>query len=93
MKVARTVRIGGTVRNNLKDLPIDNHAVMQEQNYWKGQKQKFRKEYKKLFISLEPHFFERLEEFALYNENLNQTASELVIEGLDYIYKEGIPVM
>lgn len=93
MKVARTVRIGGKVRNNLKDLPIDNHAVMQEKNYWKGQKQKFRKEYKKLFISLEPHLFERLEEFALYNENLNQTASELVIEGLDYIYKEGTPVM
>lgn len=93
MKVARTVRIGGKIRNNLKDLPIDNHAVMQEQNYWKGQKHKLRKENKKLFISLEPHLFERLEEFALYNQNLNQTASELVIEGLDYIYKEGIPVM
>lgn len=47
------------------------HAVMQEQNYWKGQKQKFRKNNKKLLISLEPHLHERLEEFALYNENLD----------------------
>lgn len=50
MKVGRTVRIGGKVRNNLKDLPIDNHAVMQEQNYWKGQKQKFRKKIKSYLL-------------------------------------------
>ncbi|AHA10935.1 hypothetical protein TU60_16385 [Bacillus toyonensis] len=68
------------------------HAVMQEQSYWKGQKQKFRKNNKKLLISLEPHLHERLEEFALYNENLDQIASELVTEGLDYIYIEDIPV-
>lgn len=68
------------------------HAVMQEQNYWQGQKQKFRKKNKKLLISLESHLYERLEEFALYNENLDQIASELVTEGLDYIYMEDIPV-
>ncbi|MGQ4288593.1 hypothetical protein ACS4JF_29300 [Bacillus thuringiensis] len=68
------------------------HAVMQEQNYWKGQKQKFRKNNKKLLISLEPHLHERLEEFALYNKNLDQIASELVTEGLDYIYMDDIPV-
>ncbi|MGG0725668.1 hypothetical protein [Bacillus mycoides] len=68
------------------------HAVMQEQQYWKGQKQKFRKENKQILISLEPHLYERLEEFALYNENLDQIASELVTEGLDYIYMEDVPV-
>ncbi|MED4645706.1 hypothetical protein P9487_29135 [Bacillus cereus] len=68
------------------------HAVIQEQNYWKGQKQKFRKTNKKLLISLEPYLHEKLEEFALYNENLDQIASELVTEGLDYIYMEDIPV-
>ncbi|CUB12793.1 hypothetical protein BN2127_JRS1_04582 [Bacillus cereus] len=68
------------------------HAFMQEQQYWKGQKQKFRKNNKKLLISLEPYLHERLEEFALYNENLDQIASELVIEGLDYIYMEDILV-
>lgn len=51
------------------------HTVMQEQNYWKGQKQKFQKNNKKLLISLEPHLYERLEEFALYNENSDQIAS------------------
>ncbi|WIY58982.1 hypothetical protein [Bacillus arachidis] len=68
------------------------HAVMQEQNYWKGQKQKFRKNNKKLLISLEPHLYKRLEEFVLYNEKLDQIASELVTEGLDYIYVEDVPV-
>ncbi|TEA45641.1 hypothetical protein EZE46_28290 [Bacillus sp. BH2] len=68
------------------------HAVMQEQQYWKGQKQKFRKENKKLLISLEPYLYERLEELALYNESLDQIALELVTEGLDYIYMEDVPV-
>ncbi|EEM44243.1 hypothetical protein P4G85_15215 [Bacillus cereus] len=68
------------------------HAVMQEQRYWKSQKQKFRKENKKLLISLEPHLYEKLEELALYNENLDQIALELITEGLDYIYMEDVPV-
>ncbi|EOQ09116.1 hypothetical protein [Bacillus cereus] len=68
------------------------HVVMQEQKYWKGQKQKFRKNNKKLLISLEPHLYERLEELALYNENLDQVALELITEGLDYIYMEDVPV-
>lgn len=68
------------------------HAIMQEQNYWKGQKQKLRRNNKKLLISLEPYLYEKLEEFALYNESLDHIASELVTEGLEYIYMEDIPV-
>lgn len=67
-------------------------VALQEQTYWKKQRTILRKNNKKLLISLEPYLYEKLEGLALYNEELNEIASELVIEGLDYIYMEDIPV-
>ncbi|HHL0973391.1 TPA: hypothetical protein ACQUHP_005026 [Bacillus cereus] len=66
--------------------------ALQEQTYWKKQRKIFRKNSKKLLISLETHLYEKLEGLALYNEDLDQIASELVMEGMEYIYMEDIPV-
>ncbi|MBJ8030712.1 hypothetical protein [Bacillus cereus group sp. N21] len=68
------------------------NVALQEQTYWKEQQKILQKNNKKLLISLETHLYEKLEGLALYNERLNDIASELVIEGLDYIYMEDIPV-
>ncbi|PEJ23204.1 hypothetical protein CN887_21070 [Bacillus pseudomycoides] len=68
------------------------NVVLKEQTYWKEQRKILRKNSKKLLISVEPRLYEKLEELALYNEELNEIASELVIEGLEYIYMEDIPV-
>lgn len=68
------------------------HVALQEQTYWKKQRKILRKNSKKLLISLEPYLYEKLEGLALYNENLDQIASELVMEGIEYIYMEDIPV-
>ncbi|KAA0781278.1 hypothetical protein [Bacillus sp. BPN334] len=68
------------------------HAHLQEQAYWKAQKKVLRKNTNKLLISLEPDLYERLQGLILYDEKMDHIASELVIEGLDYIYMEDIPV-
>lgn len=68
------------------------HVALQEQTYCKKQRKIFRKNSEKLLISLETHLYEKLEGLALYNEDLDQIASELVMEGMEYIYMEDIPV-
>lgn len=68
------------------------NVALQEQTYWKAQRTIFRKNNKKLLISLEPMLYKKLEYLALYNEKLDHIASELVTEGLDYIYMEDVPV-
>lgn len=68
------------------------NVALQAQTYWKEQRTIFRKSTKKLLISLEPNLYEKLQGLTLYNEDLNQIASELVMEGLEYIYMEDIPV-
>ncbi|PHG03389.1 hypothetical protein COI63_23550 [Bacillus toyonensis] len=66
--------------------------LLQEQSYWKEQQKILRKNNKQLLISLESNLYEKLKGLALYNEDLDQIASELVTEGLDYIYMEDTPV-
>lgn len=68
------------------------NVALQEQTYWKEQRKILRKNSKKLLISLEPDLYEKLQELALYNEDLDHIASELVVEGLDYIYMEDVPI-
>lgn len=68
------------------------NVALQEQTYWKEQRKILRKNSKKLLISLEPHLYEKLEGLALYNEGLNDIASELVMEGLEYICMEDTPI-
>ncbi|MDA2637867.1 hypothetical protein PDQ79_25590 [Bacillus cereus] len=68
------------------------NVALKEQMYWKKQRKILRKNSKKLLISLEPHLYKKLEGLALYNERLNDIASELVMEGIEYIYMEDIPV-
>jgi hypothetical protein len=67
------------------------HVALQEQTYWKKKRKILRKNSKKLLISLEPHLYKK-KDLALYNEDLDQIASELVMEGIEYIYMEDIPV-
>lgn len=68
------------------------HVALQEQTYWKEQRKILRKNSKKLLISLEPEMYKKLKGLALFNEELDQIASELVMEGLDYIYMEDVPI-
>ncbi len=55
-------------------------------------KKVLRKNTNKLLISLEPDLYEKLQGLVLYDEKMDHIASELVVEGLDYIYMEDIPV-
>ncbi|PEF32974.1 hypothetical protein [Bacillus wiedmannii] len=68
------------------------NVALQEQTYWKKERTILRKNNKKLLISLEANLYEKLEGLALFNEDLDQIASELVMEGIEYIYMEDIPV-
>jgi hypothetical protein len=68
------------------------NVALKEQTYWKEQRTIHRKNSKKLLISLEPHLYEKLEELAVYNEEPGHIASELVMEGLEYMYMEDVPI-
>jgi hypothetical protein len=68
------------------------NVALQEQTYWKEHKKILRKNNKKLLISLESNLYEKLQGLALYNEDLDQIASDLVMEGIEYIYMEDTPV-
>ncbi|MEK4678234.1 hypothetical protein [Bacillus sp. FSL K6-2944] len=47
---------------------------------------------KKFIISLEPKQYSTLKGLACYGEDLNEIASELIREGVEFSYMEDIPV-
>lgn len=67
------------------------NAVLDEQIIHTGKVTRTNKA-KKFIISLEPKQYSTLKGLAYYGEDLNEIASELIREGVEFSYMEDIPV-
>lgn len=67
------------------------NTVLDEQIVYAGKIPQINK-VKKFIISLEPKQYSTLEGLAYYGEDLNEIASELIREGVEFSYMEDIPV-